>query len=102
MDLKQQQVNVLEARISRMIAQASEKHSNAVMLFTIVTIIFLPLTSVANIYGTNAKDFDQGETPLSYVFKIIFPLSARIALGNLYLAFHARVRRVLGVAFAIP
>ena len=102
LELKQQQANIAEVRTSRLIAEASEKQSEAVMLFTIVTIIFLPLTSVASIYGMNAVDFGQGQVPLSHIFKIMFPVSAGIALGILYLAFHRRLLRILVLMFAIP
>lgn len=102
LELKQQQANIAEVRTSRFIAEASEKQSQAVMLFTVVTIIFLPLTSVASIYGMNAADFDQGDVPLKHIFKIMFPTSAGIALFILYLAFHERVRTVLGLLFVVP
>ena len=70
------------------------------MLFTIVTIVFLPLTSVASILGMNASEFGQGPVKLAHIFKIMFPTSAGVAILILWLAFHRRVRRVLTLLIA--
>ena len=98
--MKQRQANVLEARSTKQIAQQAEKQGEAVMLFTIVTIIFLPLTSVASIFGMNASEFGQGTVKLGFIFKIMVPTSAGVAILILWLAFHRRVRRVLTLLIA--
>ena len=41
LELKQQQANVLEARVSRNQSIASKKTGKTIMVFTIVTIIFV-------------------------------------------------------------
>jgi hypothetical protein len=43
LNLKQQQANVLEARVSRNQAISSGEQSKTIMVFTIVTIIFVSL-----------------------------------------------------------
>ena len=64
------------------------------MVFTIVTIVFLPLTAIASIYSMNAKDFGQGDIPLQKIFKIMFPVSAGIAIAILLLAFAVGFRKI--------
>jgi hypothetical protein len=95
LDLKQRQANVLESRMSRRIAQASEKQSEAVMLFTIITIVFLPMSTLASMFGMNAREFGQGETPIGHIWTVLFGVSVPLTVSILYLAFHRRVRRIL-------
>jgi Mg2+ and Co2+ transporter CorA len=93
--MKQRQASVLEARSTKQIAQkqsdiarAAEKQGEAVMLFTIVTIIFLPLGTIAGIYGMNASEWDDGKGPkLEHLLKVLFGTSIPLAIAILYFAF---------------
>jgi hypothetical protein len=95
LEMKQQQASVMEARSSRQIAEAAERQSEAIMLFTIITIVFLPLGTIASIYGMNAAEFGQDGPKLKHIWKILFGISVPLATIILYLAFHRRFRRVL-------
>ncbi|KAE9382220.1 hypothetical protein N431DRAFT_394088 [Stipitochalara longipes BDJ] len=65
LDLKQQQANVLEARVSRNEAISSGEQSKTIMVFTIVTIIFLPLTFVTTIFALPIAEFKRVVVPAS-------------------------------------
>ena len=98
--MKQQQANVLEARSAREIAQASERQSEAVMLFTVITVVFLPLSTIASIYGMNASEFtNNAKAPrLKHIWKVLFGISMPLVFLILFSAFHRRSRRILGLS----
>jgi hypothetical protein len=66
------------------------------MLFTIVTIIFLPLSFMSSVFGMNASDFelkDGGESmTLRRMFTFLFPISLLIILLSISLAFSNWIR----------
>jgi len=92
MDLKQKQANLSESRMSRFKAEASASHSRIMLLFTIVTIIFLPLSFLASWLGMNIEDPKAGDLKLYQIAAIIFPISLVIAVVALALAFNERLR----------
>lgn len=58
-DMKQRQANVLEAHYSRKVAQDSSRQSTTIMVFTVVTIIFLPLSFMSSFYTLPIKEFPR-------------------------------------------
>lgn len=90
MDLKQKQANLSESRMSRFKAEASASHSRIMLLFTIVTIIFLPLSFLASWFGMNIEDPKAGDLKLYQIAAIIFPIS--LVIVALSLAFNERLR----------
>lgn len=96
MDLKQRQANVWEARIARNQVEVTARHGRSIMLFTIVTIIFLPMSVLATIFGINVKQWNSGsDLGLGMVFAILFPVSLIIAVLALVLAFNETLRELL-------
>ncbi|KAH8588879.1 hypothetical protein B0O99DRAFT_746454 [Bisporella sp. PMI_857] len=92
LELKQKQANASEARTTRMQAEQSDRQGKTLMVFTIVTIIFLPLSFMAAFFAIPVSDWPKnkdGTSALSfrYVSKFIFPLSVAIILPFLILAF---------------
>ncbi|RMZ89162.1 hypothetical protein DV736_g3603, partial [Chaetothyriales sp. CBS 134916] len=85
LNAKQHQANVSEARSSRKAAQQMEKlareaelaakedrrQGDAIMLFTVVTIVFLPFSALTSVFGMNAIEFGQGQVHLSIIFAYI-------------------------------
>ncbi|KAL6873039.1 hypothetical protein J3F83DRAFT_731846 [Trichoderma novae-zelandiae] len=76
-DLKQKQNNMIDARAARQQAEQShrmtleaEKQGKTLMVFTIVTIIFLPLSFIAAFFAIPTKEFDNNVLTLGYVSKI--------------------------------
>lgn len=109
LSLKNSQANISEARSSRLAAESmnqmaieakksaeeSEKQSYSIMLFTVVTIFFLPMSSITSIFGVNAKEFGQGTVHLSTIFAYVIPISLFVVYMSFFLAFNHKARRSL-------
>ncbi|KAK4164695.1 magnesium transport protein cora [Cladorrhinum sp. PSN259] len=89
--LKQQQASVIEAREAVKQAQLTLKQGQSIMIFTIVTIIFLPLSFFVGLFGMNSIEFNDGKLPLSREFTYMFPISAGIILISFLFAFSKSV-----------
>ncbi|KAL7946051.1 hypothetical protein V8C42DRAFT_357626 [Trichoderma barbatum] len=86
-DLKQKQNNMIDTRTARLQAEQSykmtletEKQGRTLMVFTIVTIVFLPLSFIAAFFAIPTKEFDNNTLTLGFVSKITFPASAAVSL----------------------
>lgn len=86
--LKQQQAGVIEAREAVKQAAETLRQGQSIMLFTVVTIVFLPLSFFATLFGMNASDFTDG-SHLSLMHELLFmlPISAGIIVVAFVLAF---------------
>ncbi|KAK4464936.1 magnesium transport protein cora [Cladorrhinum samala] len=89
--LKQQQASVIEAREAVKQAQLTLKQGQSIMIFTIVTIIFLPLSFFVGLFGMNSIEFNDGLLSLSTEFTYMFPISAGIILISFLFAFSQSV-----------
>ncbi|EMR72403.1 putative ankyrin repeat protein [Eutypa lata UCREL1] len=63
--LKQQQAGVIEAREAVKIAAETKKQGQYAVTFTGITIIFLPLSFAAALFGMNAAEINDGRIKLS-------------------------------------
>ncbi|KAL2071212.1 hypothetical protein VTL71DRAFT_12447 [Oculimacula yallundae] len=99
LSLKQQQASIIEAKYALKRADESVTQGRSIMLFTIVTIIFLPLSFMSSVFGMNAKDFaDKDGNPdmsLSQILKLLFPISLGVIIISLTLAFGTFIRSLL-------
>ena len=92
LDLKQKHANALEARFARDQAAGTARQSQTVMVFTIVTIIFLPLSFIAALFTINIREFphlpggDQPSLPLRYVSKFMFGIGFAISIPLIAIA----------------
>lgn len=107
LDLKQKHANAFEARFARDQATATARQSQTVMVFTIVTIIFLPMSFLAAVFTINVKEFPRdaegGNTslPLAWVAKYMFGIGLSISFPMIFFAFYLddigeMLRRVRG------
>ncbi|KAK4446027.1 hypothetical protein QBC34DRAFT_470608 [Podospora aff. communis PSN243] len=90
--LKQQQAGVIEAREAVKQAQLTLKQGQSIMIFTIVTIIFLPLSFCVGFFGMNNVEFNDGALALATELQIMFPVSIGIIMVALVLGFSHSVR----------
>jgi Mg2+ and Co2+ transporter CorA len=115
MDLKQKTANAWEAREARETAVATRKQGSTLMVFTMVTIIFLPLSFMASFFAIGIAAFPKDRTsgqvswPLRTVMGILFGVSLAVstplivfALNMDYCAsFHRELRnnylRLIGI-----
>ncbi|MCJ1426325.1 hypothetical protein MMC29_004228 [Sticta canariensis] len=94
LDLKQKHANVCEARWTREQAQQTAKQSNTIMVFTIVTIIFLPLSFMAAFFALQIVQFPKDPKTgalaleLNYVARYLFGISAAIIVPFIVIAFN--------------
>ncbi|KAK0641789.1 hypothetical protein B0T16DRAFT_220794 [Cercophora newfieldiana] len=83
LDLKQKAASLDEAR-------SSTKQGQAVMLFTIITIIFLPLSFFSSYFGQNVSDItgDEKNPTEAQQWKIGGPVSAAVIVLALLIAYY--------------
>ncbi|KAF9890407.1 hypothetical protein FE257_006075 [Aspergillus nanangensis] len=91
LDLKQKHANAFEARFARDQAAGTTRQGKILMVFTIVTIIFLPLSFITSIFTINMDEFPhdaQGNERLhlSYVAKYTFGIGFGISIPLILLA----------------
>ncbi len=91
LDLKQKHANAFEARFARDQAAFSGRQGQTIMVFTIVTIVFLPMSFIAAFFAIPVREFanDAGapSLPLAYVAKIMFGIGFAISIPLVALAF---------------
>ena len=92
MDLQQKQASVWEARSTREGARATSKQGNVMVIFTMVTIIFLPLSFMASFFALDIAEFpadEAGQTnwPLHRVCALLFGISFAVIIPFITLAF---------------
>ncbi|KAE9366832.1 hypothetical protein N431DRAFT_384803 [Stipitochalara longipes BDJ] len=85
----QRQVTLAEATMAQ--AEETARQGKTVMLFTVVTIIFLPLSFMAAFFAISVDSFpfnDNGKLPMSYVLKYMLSISAAISIPFVLIAFN--------------
>ncbi|PWY84818.1 hypothetical protein BO70DRAFT_378975 [Aspergillus heteromorphus CBS 117.55] len=92
LDLRQKQASIKEAEFGRQQANDTARQSNIVMVFTIVTIVFLPLSFLTSVFALNVSDFPHQSGNVEYqgwwIFSILFGVSACVSVPFMALAFN--------------
>ncbi|KAG6354339.1 hypothetical protein INS49_004356 [Diaporthe citri] len=86
LDLKQKHSNALEARFSSEQALAAAREGQTIMVFTIVTIIFMPMSFIAAYFGISMDSFGDN-LPDSYVNTWTFGGGLAISVLFILMAF---------------
>jgi hypothetical protein len=97
-DLKQRQAAVSEARTVRYQVEISARQGRSIMLLTVVTIVFLPVSVIAAIFGMNAIELNKGTLHFSTEMMIMVPVTLGVILVALGTAFKEAVRDVIFLA----
>ncbi|KAJ5438033.1 uncharacterized protein N7458_009031 [Penicillium daleae] len=97
LDLKQKQANVDEAKMARWQAEETQNQSRSLMVFTIFTVIFLPLSFFTSLFGINAREWSGTPENLSLaqMFEIGAPASFAIIGIALLMAFSGSLRQTV-------
>ncbi|GAW27420.1 putative ankyrin repeat protein [Rosellinia necatrix] len=91
LDLKQKHSNALEARFAGDHAVIAAKQGQTIMVFTIVTIVFLPLSFIASFFAINFVEWgDRIELTIPYVSRYLFGIGFAISIPLVALAFTVR------------
>jgi len=83
LDLKQKHANAFEAQYARVQATETARQGLTIMVFTVVTVIFLPLSFIAAFFAINISEFPHldGDLDMSlgYVCRYVFGIGLGIA-----------------------
>ena len=96
-DMKQKQANVLEARHASKQSQVATRQNKSVLIFTIFTIIFLPLSFLASVFGINSYEWNEDGTHFLHL-STIFTYLVCVSLICIFIALIAALnspRRLL-------
>jgi ankyrin repeat protein/Mg2+ and Co2+ transporter CorA len=83
LELKQKHVNAIEAHYSRFQAESTAQQGKTLLVFTIVTVIFLPLSFIAAVMTINIAEFPRNEAgflALPWVAEYVFGVGIPIAI----------------------
>ncbi|KAJ5543561.1 hypothetical protein N7535_005985 [Penicillium sp. DV-2018c] len=103
LDLKQKQANVDEAKMARWEAEVTQTQSRAVMVFTVFSVVFLPLSFFTSLFGINAREWsgEQTNPTLVEMFEIAAPASFGIIFLSLLIAFSEGLRETMSKTYKI-
>ncbi|KLU91340.1 ankyrin repeat and protein kinase domain-containing protein 1, partial [Magnaporthiopsis poae ATCC 64411] len=87
LDLKQKHSNALEARFARDQAVIAAKQGQTVMVFTLVTILFLPISFIAAFFAINFSEWGTEKLTIPYVAKYMFGVGLGISVPLIIMAF---------------
>ena len=99
LDMKQKQANIVESQLARKQTEVAADQSRSVMVFTVFTVIFLPLSFFASVFGINSKEWnggDNGFLPLHQIFTYMGSISLAVIIISLLIAFNKYTRRLTG------
>lgn len=85
LDLKQKHANAFETRFSRDQATLTARQGQTILVFTLTTILFLPMSFIAAFFAINIAEFPRAEDgsaalPLGYVTKYIIGIGLGISI----------------------
>lgn len=91
LDLKQKHANAFEARFARDQAAGTTRQGKIIMVFTIVTVVFLPLSFITSIFSIDIAQFpragpDSDKISINYVAKYTFGIGFGISIPLILLA----------------
>ncbi|OTA98762.1 hypothetical protein M426DRAFT_17086 [Hypoxylon sp. CI-4A] len=92
LELKQQQASVLQAWQAVKQSEETMKQGHSIMGFTIVTIIFLPLSFMSSIFGMNNAEITSETWSIKKQFIYMFTISAGVIFLTLFFAFGKWIR----------
>ena len=90
LDLKQKHANAFEARFARDQASLTARQGQTIMVFTIVTIVFLPMSFIAAFFAINFVNFQHNGVSvltIGYVSKYMFGIGLAISVPLIVFAF---------------
>ncbi|KAK2599604.1 hypothetical protein N8I77_011344 [Diaporthe amygdali] len=97
LEMAQRQAQVDDVRWSRLQTELASSQNLSVMIFTIFTVIFLPLSFFTSLFGMNVVEWSDDRLPtMAFIGEISLPLSAFMIFATLIAAFSSRVQIFFG------
>ncbi|KAI1305085.1 hypothetical protein F5Y03DRAFT_395148 [Xylaria venustula] len=90
--MKQQQASVVQAWQAVRQSDQTIKQGRSIMVFTLATIVFLPLSFLTSVFGMNNQEFGNDNWSLKQQLLYIFTISAGVVFISLLFAFSAWTR----------
>jgi len=89
LDMKQKEASVVEASCARVSSHMATKQGYAMMTFTVVTVLFLPLSFFTSLFGMNVRDWSgqASNEGLRKVLILMGSVSAAVIVLALLAAF---------------
>ncbi|KAI0024073.1 hypothetical protein F4780DRAFT_769011 [Xylariomycetidae sp. FL0641] len=95
LELKQQQAGVVQAWQAVRQSEESIRQGRSIMMFTLVTIVFLPLSFLSSVFGMNNMEFTGNGWEISAQFRLMFSISAGVIVASLLFAFSTWIRAAI-------
>lgn len=87
LEIVQKQSQLEEGYISRHQADLSKVQNRAVIIFTVFSVVFLPLSFFTSVFGMNTREWGGGDNlSLSTIFSIGVPISVALIAGTVIAA----------------
>ncbi|KAJ0159741.1 hypothetical protein CTA2_9187, partial [Colletotrichum tanaceti] len=98
-EMVQRKAQVDEVRWSRLQTELASSQNLSVMIFTTFTVIFLPLSFFASLFGMNTAEWEGHFPSIRFVGAVSLPLSAFIIAAALVAAFSGRAQGLVRTAY---
>ncbi|KAI1771434.1 hypothetical protein F4818DRAFT_454561 [Hypoxylon cercidicola] len=95
LDLKQQEASLVQTWLAARQSEESTRQGGSIMMFTIVTTIFIPLSFMSSVFGMNNIEISGDSWSIREEFIYMFPISAGVIILSLILAFSRWIRSAL-------
>jgi Mg2+ and Co2+ transporter CorA len=77
----------------QLVESYQDDNNRTLMIFTVITIIFLPLSFVTGFFGMNVEGISGTTATVKHFWVIAIPVTAGVGIVSLILIFWARIRR---------
>ncbi|KAI1385692.1 uncharacterized protein F4822DRAFT_351390 [Hypoxylon trugodes] len=92
LELKQQQASVVQAWQAVKQSEETIRQGRSIMMFTLVTIVFLPLSFMSSVFGMNNIEITSDTWSINTEFVYMFSISAGVIIFSLVIAFGSWIR----------
>lgn len=99
LEMAQRQAQVDDVRWSRLQTELASSQNLSVMIFTIFTVIFLPLSFFTSLFGMNVIEWDNQLPTMAFIGEISLPISFVLIVATFVAAFSSRVQIFCGMAW---
>jgi hypothetical protein len=99
LEMAQRQAQVDDVRWSRLQTELASSQNLSVMIFTIFTVIFLPLSFFTSLFGMNVVEWDRQLPTMAFIGEVSLPISFVLIVVTFVAAFSSRVQIFFGTVW---